>query len=58
MTTNQIALEQVSIKQRVIVGLVCMTLGLGMVFGIGFAGADTVHNAAHDTRHAVGFPCH
>ncbi len=58
MTTNQIALQQISIKQRVIAGLVCMTLGLGLVAGIGFAGADTMHNAAHDTRHAVGFPCH
>ncbi|MGI9462598.1 MAG: CbtB domain-containing protein [Aestuariivirgaceae bacterium] len=58
MTTNQIALQQVSIKQRVIAGLVCMTLGLGMIVGVGFAGAHTMHNAAHDTRHAVGFPCH
>lgn len=58
MTTQRIALQQISIKQRIIAGLVCMTLGLGMVIGIGFAGASTVHNAAHDTRHAIGFPCH
>jgi len=29
-----------------------------MLAGIGFAGSVQVHNAAHDTRHAVGFPCH
>jgi len=31
------------------------------VFIVGFAGfwnIDAVHNAAHDMRHASGFPCH
>jgi cobalt transporter subunit CbtB len=28
------------------------------VYGIGFAGADVLHNAAHDARHANNFPCH
>lgn len=28
------------------------------VYGIGFAGAEVVHNAAHDVRHANNFPCH
>jgi cobalt transporter subunit CbtB len=28
------------------------------VYGIGFAGADILHNAAHDARHANNFPCH
>ncbi len=32
--------------------------GAGLVLGIGFAGADVLHNVAHDTRHANGFPCH
>lgn len=33
-------------------------LGLGLVGLAGFAGADALHAAAHDTRHATGFPCH
>jgi len=33
-------------------------LGLLMLWGIGFAGNDQWHEAAHDTRHALGFPCH
>lgn len=33
-------------------------LGAFLVFGVGFAHSTTLHNAAHDTRHAVGFPCH
>ena len=32
--------------------------GANPIIGVGFAGAHTMHNAAHDTRHAVGFPCH
>ncbi len=33
-------------------------LGAFIVFGVGFAHSESVHNAAHDTRHAIGFPCH
>jgi cobalt transporter subunit CbtB len=35
-----------------------MALGLAMVFTIGFAHVTVLHNGAHDTRHANGFPCH
>jgi len=28
------------------------------IYGIGFAGASVLHNAAHDARHANNFPCH
>ncbi len=28
------------------------------IYGIGFAGAHVLHNAAHDARHANNFPCH
>lgn len=33
-------------------------LGLGLVFAAGFAGAAAIHDAAHDQRHAIAFPCH
>jgi cobalt transporter subunit CbtB len=39
-------------------GVVCLFLGLFLVAGVGFAGPSAIHNAAHDTRHATGFPCH
>jgi cobalt transporter subunit CbtB len=29
-----------------------------LVGGVGFASDMAVHNGAHDTRHALGFPCH
>jgi cobalt transporter subunit CbtB len=33
-------------------------LGFAFLYGIGFAPMEVVHNAAHDARHALGFPCH
>jgi len=33
-------------------------LGVVLVFGTGFASPDALHNAAHDSRHAISFPCH
>jgi cobalt transporter subunit CbtB len=47
-----------SISQRLAIGVSAMFLGSFLVFGVGFAEDGRMHNAAHDTRHAVGFPCH
>jgi cobalt transporter subunit CbtB len=42
----------------VIPALSAILLGAFLVLGIGFAHSDTIHNAAHDSRHAFAFPCH
>lgn len=42
-------------------GLQLMTaffLGVVILYGAGFVSSSAVHNAAHDARHAEGFPCH
>jgi len=33
-------------------------LGLGLITLTGHVQASTLHSAAHDVRHATGFPCH
>lgn len=33
-------------------------LGVIVIAGAGFVSTPLVHNAAHDQRHAIGFPCH
>lgn len=38
--------------------LAAALLGVIVVSGVGFFPMDTVHNAAHDTRHSISFPCH
>lgn len=39
-------------------GLAAILLGAFLLLGVGFAHPDAIHNAAHDGRHAVSFPCH
>jgi cobalt transporter subunit CbtB len=57
MTTKTIS-TSLSISQRIAAGLACFFLGAVMIAGVGLAQDDRMHNAAHDTRHAIGFPCH
>lgn len=33
-------------------------VGAFLVIGTGFAGSEVLHNAAHDVRHGLAFPCH
>ena len=37
---------------------VAFLIGAGLVFMVGFANAAVLHNAAHDSRHSLAFPCH
>ena len=37
--------------------VMALILGALIIFGVGF-GPGIMHNAAHDTRHALTFPCH
>jgi cobalt transporter subunit CbtB len=38
--------------------LLAILLGLLIVGVAGFSHQSVIHNAAHDTRHSNGFPCH
>ncbi len=38
--------------------ILAATIGLGMIIVAGHLQASTLHDAAHDVRHATGFPCH
>lgn len=38
--------------------VLAVLFGLFLVWGAGFASPAAIHDAAHDTRHATGFPCH
>lgn len=35
-----------------------LVLGLGLITITGHVQASALHDAAHDVRHASGFPCH
>ncbi len=38
--------------------LAAALFGMTMLFGVALANSDTIHSAAHDTRHSAAFPCH
>jgi cobalt transporter subunit CbtB len=40
------------------VALQAAILGVLVLYGVAFLSMDSVHNAAHDTRHSFAFPCH
>lgn len=48
----------VSGGSRIIPALAALILGIGLLFAAGFAWPSALHNATHDTRHALGLPCH
>jgi cobalt transporter subunit CbtB len=33
-------------------------MGMLIVTAVGFAAPEIIHNAAHDLRHGLAFPCH
>ena len=48
----------VSRSERLAAAAVAALLGLGVIWGVGFSHVEAWHNAAHDTRHSMAFPCH
>ena len=52
--TRSGARAAISLGQIAIVALI----GAVLVFTAGLAQSDALHDAAHDVRHATGFPCH
>lgn len=53
------ALQQLLPRTAVLASAgVAALLGMIVLYGVGFAGPDLIHNAAHDTRHSISVPCH
>ena len=57
------ATDDIKVKvssERITVGAVMLLAGALLIFAVGFAqgAGGFLHNAAHDTRHAVTIPCH
>ena len=59
MNTNTASISsQANVSERVKAAAAALVLGSVLVFTVGFAHSTSVHNAAHDTRHTLAFPCH
>ncbi len=52
------AAQDVRVSPRLKAAAVAVLLGVTLLFATGLADADALHQAAHDARHGLGFPCH
>lgn len=59
MTSHVESIQQTQNKVSVRTqNVAVLAFGIILVFAVGFLPMDAVHSAAHDTRHALSFPCH
>jgi cobalt transporter subunit CbtB len=61
LSTNSPSIGQATAEltaTRVLSIFAAALLGLFIVGGVGFSHIEAVHNAAHDYRHSMAFPCH
>jgi len=58
MTTQSTGISVGLADQRRAAGIASLIVGVFLIFGVGLSHIAAAHNAAHDTRHAIGFPCH
>jgi cobalt transporter subunit CbtB len=45
-------------SQTLVAAAMAALLGAFLIWGVGFSPIAALHNAAHDTRHSLAFPCH
>lgn len=57
MTTTTVS-SSASISSRLGLAALVFVMGAFLIFGTGFAAPQALHDAAHDARHAMSFPCH
>lgn len=55
---NAIVKTASGVRSGVMSALFVAALGLGLIVVAGHLQAAALHDAAHDVRHATGFPCH
>lgn len=55
---QQASSTSIPLSKRISLAVGASLLGALLVFFAGFSHLEAVHNAAHDTRHSAGFPCH
>ena len=48
----------VAINETLKARILAAAFGAVILFTVGFAYSTPIHNAAHDTRHSLAFPCH
>ena len=47
-----------ALAARLLPAALAALLGLTLLVGVGLSHPPALHNATHDARHTLGFPCH
>ena len=58
---TQASQPQIAVKSSTALlmqSLGALIFGMVILFAVGFAPMEVAHNAAHDVRHSLAFPCH
>jgi cobalt transporter subunit CbtB len=50
--------RQAARSERLVAAAMAALLGVFLVWSVGLSPIAALHNAAHDTRHSLAFPCH
>ncbi|MBE9606967.1 CbtB-domain containing protein [Acetobacteraceae bacterium H6797] len=58
MATSSKALAAPAAQSRFMPLLMAAALGTLIIGFVGFSHIEAVHNAGHDYRHSMAFPCH
>jgi cobalt transporter subunit CbtB len=58
MASTSTANVTTSTQSRTLPLALAALLGMFIVGFVGFSHAEAVHNAGHDYRHSMAFPCH
>lgn len=58
MTSRSIRSTAAKTTQTAVAAFAAMLLGSFLLYGVGFAQPQQIHDAAHDARHSFAFPCH
>ena len=58
LTQNVSVLPSISLGKRLATAVFAASFGIFLVYFTAFSHSELLHNAAHDTRHAIAVPCH
>jgi cobalt transporter subunit CbtB len=58
MTTKTLTTTLSTTNSGIMATVFALVLGIGIITVTGHVQAAALHDAAHDVRHATGFPCH
>ncbi|MFT6022361.1 MAG: cobalt transporter subunit CbtB [Ascidiaceihabitans sp.] len=57
-TVKTLAAPRTGARTNIMTAAFAVLMGVGVIFVTGHVQAAALHDAAHDVRHATGFPCH